>query len=89
MAALHNDALNFCPTCGGGVEAQSITHRAHDAQGHYHIFDNVPARVCTRCGEYFLSQPTVDRLEHMVQSAKPVKTVVTAFYDFEGVTAAA
>ncbi len=89
MTALNSETLNFCPNCGGGVTPDQVTHRAHDAQGHYHIFDHVPALVCGRCGEYFLSQPTVERLESLVQRAQPVKTVVTAFYDYGAPAAAA
>jgi len=83
MTNIHSDTLNFCPDCGGAIEAGEVTHRAPGNEGSYNIFENVPALVCQGCGEYFLSCDVVETLQRLFEKSEPVKQVVTSFFNYE------
>lgn len=83
MNNIHSETLNFCPSCGGPIKAGEVTHRTPGSDSSYNIFENVPALVCQGCGEYFLSSDVIKALEHLFETSKPVKQVVTSFFNYE------
>ena len=47
------------------------------------IVDDVPALICSRCGEVIFDISTVEKIRQMVYgNARPVKSVVTDVFEF-------
>jgi len=60
--------------CPGEYEDRQIVHTVRH-RGQVIVIDQVPAEVCTICGDVLLKPETVRRLEKMLQtSAKAKKT---------------
>ncbi len=75
-----------CPFCGGGLANKTITY-PQEYQGRIYILENVPAGVCSQCGEVLLSPGMVDKVQQLVwSSAEPTRTVETPVYDLAEVT---
>jgi YgiT-type zinc finger domain-containing protein len=70
-----------CPVCGGTLSEQLVTHTEQDEQGHFYIYENVPAQVCEACGEYLLSDETVSKMDRLVDKAKPDRKIEAPVYD--------
>jgi hypothetical protein len=46
------------------------------------IFDNVPAEVCSQCGETLFAGPIVDKLHSLLWSMAPAtRTIQASVYD--------
>jgi len=54
MARLENEegreTMTKCPFCSGELEERVVTH-PQSYQGKVYILENVPAEVCSQCGE--------------------------------------
>ena len=74
---LHKCSIHGCP---GEYQQKTILHTVRH-EGQVIVIDNVPAEVCTICGDVLLAPDTVRRLEQLVRTpAQPDKTV--PLYDF-------
>ena len=70
-----------CRVCGGDIEERLITHVA-EYKGRVVIIRNVPAEVCTQCGERLFTPETVDKIQKIVWEAPaPTRTREVAEYD--------
>jgi YgiT-type zinc finger domain-containing protein len=71
-----------CEYCNGEVRAKTVTvHYRH--KGKLVVIENVPARVCRRCGERYYDAVTVERMEAIARRKKTAeKTVVVPIWDF-------
>lgn len=83
MPPTDTTTMNFCMACGGHLKADVVTHRDPSARLEYKIVENVPALICQKCGEYFLSNDVVEQISELTEQGQPIRQVVTAFYDFE------
>lgn len=50
-----------CAFCGGELQNRRVTF-THEQDGKYLVVENVPAEVCTRCGEKTYSPQVTDGL---------------------------
>lgn len=75
-----------CAVCGGELRATTITHEERRGTQLY-LFQNVPAKVCTACGELWIDEETLQELDHLIAEGVPVRKVETPVYDFARVTA--
>lgn len=57
--------MKRCPFCKGLIEAQRVEH-IHRWEGHLFILRNVPAEVCTQCGEVFFAPDTLHAMDDIV-----------------------
>ena len=62
-----------CPFCGGNIEKGTTTFTA-DLQTGVVVVRNVPALVCSQCGEDWLEDSTAEVLEAITQRARAQKT---------------
>jgi YgiT-type zinc finger domain-containing protein len=61
----------ICPICGGRFEERIITHQQSWGEQLYE-FENVPALVCSQCGEVWLSGEVGQLIESILkQQPKP------------------
>ncbi len=73
--------MNECLICNGHLEQQLIT-RLQQYQGRWFIIENVPALVCSQCGEVYY---TPDAHDHVVDlltgETSPVRFETVAVLD--------
>lgn len=73
--------MKKCPFCGGELEEKVITH-PQSYEGKVYILENVPAEVCSQCGEVLLLPKVVERMQQLVWSGvAPRRTIQVPVYD--------
>jgi YgiT-type zinc finger domain-containing protein len=71
-----------CVFCGGKVEKKKITF-SYEEDDKYLLVENVPAEVCTKCGEKTYSPEVIDELLKFAKDEfQPIKTVEVPVFDF-------
>ena len=71
-----------CVFCGGKTEGKKVTF-TYEEDDKYLIVENVPADVCTKCGEKTYSPEVTDELLKFAKHEfQPVKTVKVPVFDF-------
>ena len=69
--------VDFCEYCNaplGSVDKLVTVYRHR--QGRHFIFEEVPAKVCQRCGERYFSAPVVKEMDRLMQQSEPSATTV-------------
>ena len=61
--------ISQCTFCKGTIEARTIRH-VHEWSGEIYIFENVPAEVCTQCGEHYFAPETLKKIDGIVAGAE-------------------
>jgi YgiT-type zinc finger domain-containing protein len=79
MTTYPNNLL--CAVCGGELKATTITHE-EKRNSHIYLFQNVPATVCTACGEVWIDEEVLQQIDHLIETGIPVRKVETPVYDF-------
>lgn len=64
---------NRCSVCGAQVKHQKITYTQEMGRKVYVVSD-VPAQVCSQCGEQYLTPDTVDAIQDVVEQGEKGKT---------------
>ena len=71
-----------CVFCGGKVESRKVTF-TYDYDNDYFFVENVPAKVCTQCGEKIYSPEVTDDLIRFAKKRlSPVKTLQVPVFDY-------
>lgn len=70
-----NASTNRCPLCGGTKEAGKTTFTADLGFGVI-VVRNVPAQVCSLCGEDWIEDRVAEKLEAIVEKARVAHPVV-------------
>ena len=58
-----------CHVCGSNSAKQERVSDVFTVQGKRILVENIPARVCLRCGEAHPSRQTTERIRRMVHRA--------------------
>jgi len=75
--------MGRCSICGGDTAKTKITF-SQEVNGMLEVVENVPAEVCTQCGDQLFDPKTVRTLEKILRSKrKPTKTISVPVFDFE------
>lgn len=73
--------MTKCPFCGGKLEEKTITH-PQAYQGKVYIMENIPAEVCSQCGEVLLRPDVLEKVQQLIWSgAEPRRTAQVPVYD--------
>lgn len=75
----HDQTL--CAVCGGELHETTITHEERRGD-QLSLFQNVPARVCTACGEIWIDDEVLQQIDRLIAHGVPVRQVETPVYDF-------
>ena len=63
--------MTRCPFCKGRIEQRRIEH-VHRWKGELYLLKNVPAEVCTQCGEVFFGPDALKAMDRVVdKKARP------------------
>ena len=71
-----------CVFCGGSVERKMVTF-TYEEDDKYLFVENVPAEVCTKCGEKTYSPEVTDQLLKFAKDGvKPARIINVPVFDF-------
>jgi YgiT-type zinc finger domain-containing protein len=62
-----------CSACGAELEHKKITY-TQTIEGKVYIVEDVPAWVCTQCGETYLDPATVDAIQDQIEHGQVTET---------------
>ena len=71
----------LCAVCGGELQETAMTHEERRGDKLY-LFQNVPARACTACGEIWIDEKVLQQIDRLIADGVPVRKVETPVYDF-------
>lgn len=72
-----------CSVCGSKESSEEFVEEVFRIDGKYVLVDQIPARVCDRCGEETFSPETTERVRLLVHGkAKPTKSIALKVFDF-------
>jgi YgiT-type zinc finger domain-containing protein len=69
-----------CSVCGTRLRVENITYTQVIGDKVYFVSD-VPAEVCSQCGEQYLSPSTVDAIQIVLETGKATKSVNVPVYE--------
>ena len=76
--------MEQCLVCGSDEFGDEIVSEIFQIDGNPVLVENIPARVCLRCGEYTFSRQTTEKVRRMVHGeARPIRSInmdVFAYY---------
>lgn len=64
-----------CHYCGGEMEKGKATYTAN-RKGYHLLVDDVPAWICTQCGEVYFEEKEVDSIQDMLKKIDQEATKV-------------
>jgi HTH-type transcriptional regulator / antitoxin MqsA len=65
-----------CHVCGATKSETKLVNEIFLIDNKFILVENIPATVCSRCGELTFSRETTEKIRRMVHGeAQPVKTV--------------
>ena len=65
-----------CHVCGSDEYHEELVSEVFQIDGKPVLVENIPARVCNRCGEPVYSRETTEKIRQMLHSqVKPIRTV--------------
>lgn len=72
-----------CVFCGGKLEKRNVAFH-YEENNNYFFVEDVPAEVCTSCGEKTYSPEVTDKvLKYVTEEHKPKKTIEVPVFSFE------
>ena len=72
-----------CHVCGSTEYREQLVNEVFQIDGKPVLVENIPAQVCTRCGEEVFSRETTEKVRLLVHGkAKPVKSVQVDVFAF-------
>lgn len=71
-----------CALCGKPLRKAHVTHDERRKKNLY-LFENLPALVCTGCGEVWIEETTLQEVDHLIQKGKPIRNQLTPVFDLK------
>ena len=66
----------LCEFCDGGIE-ETVTRVPFHYRKELIYVDNVPVRICRKCGELYFEAAVYKRLEGIAERRKTIRTKIT------------
>ncbi len=67
-----------CEVCGIGTRERKLVSEAFLVAGKWVVVENIPAEVCSHCGEVTFDGSIAERVRHIVQSGQRPRGEVKA-----------
>ena len=64
--------MKKCSVCQRNLKQKKITY-TQELEGKVYVVSDVPALVCSQCGEQYLSPATVDRIQAVIEKGEQKK----------------
>ena len=72
-----------CHVCGSGESHSEVVSEVFNIQGKFYLVENIPATVCSRCGEEVFSRETTDRIRVMLhRQEQPIKSIPLEVFSY-------
>lgn len=72
-----------CQVCGSNGSHVEYVNEVFNINGKFHLVENIPATVCSRCGEETFSRETTEQIRVMLHSQQqPVRSVSLDVFSF-------
>ena len=72
-----------CYVCGSEQMRAELVNEVFLIEGSFILVENIPAKVCTHCGEATFSRDTTEKIRRMVHGeAQPVKSIEVDVFAF-------
>lgn len=65
-----------CAVCGGELRNTAITHEEKRGTKLY-LFQNVPAQVCSACGEIWIEEAALQEIDRLIRKGEPTGKIET------------
>ncbi|MEH2248066.1 YgiT-type zinc finger protein [Nostoc sp.] len=73
-----------CHVCGSEEFHTEYVSEVLNIQGKFHLVENIPATVCSRCGEEVFSRETTERIRVMLHGEdKPVRSISLDVFSYD------
>ncbi|MBI3193903.1 MAG: YgiT-type zinc finger protein [Ignavibacteriae bacterium] len=74
--AKRSEKYALCHVCGSTEFSHSVLREAFEIERKHLLVKNIPAEICSRCGERIFSRETTEKVRLIVHGkTKPVKSV--------------
>lgn len=70
-----------CAACGGRLRPTTVTHEER-RRARLYLFEHVPAQICAACGEVWIDEATLRKVDWLRREGEPIRRVQTPVYDF-------
>jgi YgiT-type zinc finger domain-containing protein len=72
-----------CNICGSKEGREEFVDEVFKLNGRHVLVENIPARICGRCGDKTFSRETTERIRRIVHGeAEPVKWVPMEVFEY-------
>jgi YgiT-type zinc finger domain-containing protein len=72
-----------CHVCGSHESKSSFVNEVFQIEGKPVFVEDIPAEICSRCGEAIFNRETTEKIRRMVHGeAKPEKTICVDVFAF-------
>jgi YgiT-type zinc finger domain-containing protein len=72
-----------CDVCGSKESREALVTEMFEIDGRRVLVENIPALVCTHCGEPVFSRETTEKVRRMVHGeAKPIGVVQLDVFEY-------
>jgi len=72
-----------CHVCGSNEAREEFVDEVFNLNGRHVLVENIPARICARCGDKTFSRETTERIRRFVHGeAEPVKSVPMEVFEY-------
>lgn len=76
--------MSKCHVCGSEDSHIEYVSEVFNVQGKFHLVENIPAVVCSRCGEEVFSRGTTERVRAMLHRAeKPIRSISLDVFSYD------
>ena len=72
-----------CHICNSRKSHPENVSEVFQIDGRFHLMENIPATVCSKCGEAIFSRATTEHIRSMLHSnSQPIQTISMAVYAY-------
>lgn len=76
-------AMVVCHVCGSTDTREEMVNEIFLVEGKFILVENIPAKICTRCGEPTFSRETTEKIRQLVHGeTQPVKSITVDVFEF-------
>jgi HTH-type transcriptional regulator / antitoxin MqsA len=73
-----------CHVCQSEDSHTALVNEIFRIEGKFYLVENIPAIVCSRCGEEIFDRDTTERIRAMLHgSAKPMKSIAVDVFSYQ------
>ncbi|MEB3231135.1 MAG: type II toxin-antitoxin system MqsA family antitoxin [Leptolyngbyaceae bacterium] len=73
-----------CHVCGSEESHQELVSQIFQIDGNFYLVEQIPAMVCSHCGEEVFSRETTERIRLMLHGdAEPTKSISVDVFSYD------